>query len=428
MTLYSGMNTNDTYATPRIPTVSEFTGELKILLETEFTAVQVEGEISKPVKSANGHVYFTLKDSNAQLSCVMWRSSAQRLGAELVHGQQIIAGGDIQVYAPQGRYQLIVNSVTQAGAGALQQAFVQLRNRLEKEGLFSPAHKKQLPPFPKTIGVVTSESGAAFHDIVSTFQKRFPMAELQLYHASVQGVAAAGEIVEGIHFFSRLSPVDVLIVTRGGGSLEDLWPFNEEAVARAIFECTVPVISAVGHETDFSISDFVADERAATPTQAVILAVPDLNELKMFVDEAGTIIQRKLDDMIRNNKDLVQRLIRSHGLQVLERKLAFAKERLKNDQILMFQYLKSKTGTGRDKVEHMQYRLLQNITQRTLRVRERLQLLGIRLDSLNPDEPLKRGFTRIMQDGKWIRRSSLYNAGAPFDIIWQDGKIRIIEP
>ena len=229
-------------------------------------------------------------------------------------------------------------------------------------------------------------------------------------------------------FFSRISPVDVLIVTRGGGSLEDLWPFNEEAVARAIFECTVPVISAVGHETDFSISDFVADERAATPTQAVILAVPDLNELKMFVDEAGIIIQRKLDDLIRNNKDLVQRLIRSHGLQVLERKLVFAKERLRNDQILMLQYLKSKTGTGRDKVDHLHYRLLQNITQRTLRVRERLQLLGIRLDSLNPDEPLKKGFARVMQDGKWIRRSSLYNAGTPIDIIWQDGEIRITEP
>ncbi|MFU8860274.1 MAG: exodeoxyribonuclease VII large subunit [Cyclonatronaceae bacterium] len=422
------MNTNSTYTTSRIPTVTEFTGELKKLLESEFTGVRVEGEISKPVKSANGHVYFTLKDSNAQLSCVMWRSSAQRLGAELVHGQQIIAGGDIQVYAPQGRYQLIVSSVTQAGTGALQQAFVELKNKLEKEGLFRSVHKKQLPPFPKTIGVVTSGSGAAFHDIVSTFEKRFPMAELQLYHASVQGVAAAGEIVQGIQYFSQVSPVDILIVTRGGGSLEDLWPFNEEVVARAIFNCTIPVISAVGHETDFSISDFVADVRAATPTQAVILAAPDLNELKMFVDEAGSLMQRKLDEMIRNYKDLVQRLIRSHGLQILERKLAFARERIKTDQILMLQYLKSKTGTGRDKVEHMNYRLSQNITQRTLRVRERLQLLVSRLDSLNPDEPLKRGFTRIMQNGKWIRKSTLYSAGTPLDIIWQDGKIRITEP
>ncbi|TVQ13235.1 MAG: exodeoxyribonuclease VII large subunit [Balneolaceae bacterium] len=419
------MNTTGKFTSTHVPSVSELTGGIKMLLESEFNGIRVEGEVSKPVQSANGHIYFTLKDKNAQLSCVMWRSSAQRMGAGLLHGQQIIAEGDIQVYAPQGRYQLIVGSVMQAGAGALQLAFEELKKKLENEGLFSPAHKKQLPAFPKSIGVVTSESGAAFHDIVSTLQKRFPMVEVRLYHASVQGVAAAGEIVQGIRFFSQVSPVDVLIVTRGGGSLEDLWPFNEEAVARAIFECTIPVISAVGHETDFSISDFVADERAATPTQAVILAVPDLNELKMFVDEAGNLIQRKLDDMIQRNKDLVQRLIRSHGLQVLERKLGFARERLRNTEVLMLQYLKSKTGTGRDRIGHLHYRLVQNMSQRTLRASERLQLLQSRLESLNPDAPLKRGFTRVMQDGHWIRISTALNSVAPLEIIWHDGKVRI---
>jgi exodeoxyribonuclease VII large subunit len=425
MTLSSGMNTTGKFTSTHVPSVSELTGGIKMLLESEYNGIRVEGEVSKPVQSANGHIYFTLKDKNAQLSCVMWRSSAQRMGSGLLHGQQVIAEGDIQVYAPQGRYQLIVGSVMQAGAGALQMAFEELKKKLDNEGLFSTVHKKQLPAFPKSIGVVTSESGAAFHDIVSTLQKRFPMVEVRLFHASVQGVAAAGEIVQGIRFFSQVSPVDVLIVTRGGGSLEDLWPFNEEAVARAIFECTIPVISAVGHETDFSISDFVADERAATPTQAVILAVPDLNELKMFVDEAGNLIQRKLDDMIRRNKDLVQRLIRSHGLQVLERKLAFAGERVRNNEVLMLQYLKSKTGTGRDRIDHLRYRLAQNMSQRTLRARERMQLLESRIESLNPDAPLKRGFTRVMQDGKWIRQSTVLNPGAPLDIIWHDGKVRI---
>lgn len=419
------MNTTGKYSSTHVPSVSELTGGIKTLLETEFNGIRVEGEVSKPVVSANGHIYFTLKDKSAQLACVMWRGNALRLGSGLLHGQQIIAEGDIQVYAPQGRYQLIVGSVMQAGAGALQQAFEELKKRLENEGLFSAAHKKQLPAFPKTIGVVTSESGAAFHDIVSTLQKRFPMIEVRLYHASVQGVAAAGEIVQGIRYFSRVSPVDVLIVTRGGGSLEDLWPFNEEAVARAIFECTIPVISAVGHETDFSISDFVADERAATPTQAVILAVPDLNELKMFVDEAGNLIQRKLDEMIRRNKDLVQRLIRSHGLQVLERKLGFARERVRNHEVLMLQYLKSKTGTGRDRIDHLNYRLIQNISQRTLRARERVQLLGSRLEPLNPDAPLKRGFTRVVQNGKWIRKSTGLDPASSLDIIWEDGKVRI---
>jgi exodeoxyribonuclease VII large subunit len=419
------MNTKDKYTSTHVPSVSELTGGIKTLLETEFNGVRVEGEVSKPVLSANGHIYFTLKDKSAQLSCVMWRGNAQRMGSTLLHGQQIIAEGDIQVYPPQGRYQLIVGSVMQAGAGALQLAFEELKKKLEDEGLFSAVHKKKLPAFPKTIGVVTSESGAAFHDIVSTLQKRFPMIEVRLYHASVQGVAAAGEIVQGIHYFSRVSPVDVLIVTRGGGSLEDLWPFNEEAVARAIFECTIPVISAVGHETDFSISDFVADERAATPTQAVILAVPDLNELKMFVDEAGNLIQRKLDEMIVRNKDLVQRLIRSHGLQVLVRKLAFARERVRNHEVLMLQYLKSKTGTGRDRIEHIHYRLIQNMSQRTLRASERVQLLESRLEPLNPEAPLKRGFTRVVQNGKWIRKSTGLNPASSLEIIWEDGNVRI---
>jgi exodeoxyribonuclease VII large subunit len=422
MPLYSVMLTPGNQIRSTVPSVSDLTARIKNVLESGFAGVQVEGEVSQPNMSANGHLYFTLKDRNAQLSCVMWRSSVMRLGAELQHGQQIIAGGDIQVYPPQGRYQLIVNAIMQAGTGALQAAFEALKRKLETEGLFNPVHKKPLPPFPRKIGVVTSESGAAFHDIISTLQKRFPMIEVFLYHASVQGVTAAGEIVRGIRYFAEQHPVDVLIVTRGGGSLEDLWPFNEEAVARAIFDCQIPVISAVGHETDFSISDFVADERAATPTQAVILAVPDLNELRLFVDEAGITIQRKMDDMIHRNRELINRLIRSHGLQLLERRIAHARENIRSRDQLLLQLLTSKAGRNRDRFEHLSYRMHQAMLSRSGKARERLSLLRGRLVAVHPEEPLKRGYTRIMQQGNWIRSAGNYLPGSELEIVWHDSR------
>jgi len=268
-----------------IPSVEELTEKIKNLLEQNFTDILVEGETSNVNQSRNGHYYFTLKDSNASLPCVIWRSTAQRLGINLTDGQQIVVGGDIQVYAPHGRYQMIVNLVQQAGIGKLQQAFEKLKAKLKEEGLFEDDHKQALPKFPESIGVVTSSTGAAFQDIRSTLEKRWPLAEIKLYHASVQGVNAAPEIVEGINYFSNHKNVDVIIIGRGGGSLEDLWPFNEESVARAVFHCEVPLISAVGHEVDFSISDFVADARAATPTQAAIVAAPDINEIRYMVED-----------------------------------------------------------------------------------------------------------------------------------------------
>jgi exodeoxyribonuclease VII large subunit len=405
-----------------IPSVSELTSHIKLLLESEFANIRVEGEVSKPVKSASGHLYFTLKDQHAQISCVMWRSQVERSGADLVHGQQIIASGDVQVYPPHGKYQMIVGTLAQAGAGALQLAFERLKNKLEAEGLFDPSRKKSLPVLPQSIGIVTSETGAAFQDIISTLQKRFPMVTVYLYHASVQGITAAGEIANGIRHFSSLQNVDVLIVTRGGGSLEDLWSFNEEVVARAIFECPIPVISAVGHETDFSISDFTADARAATPTQAVILAVPDFNELKIFVDEAGNIISKRLEDFIRRYRDLIDRLIRSHGLMILERKLSFAKNRIETYSTMMDQFLKSRVVNCREKSGNLRNLLEKGITARTQRLSNHFSLAAARLQSMNPDEPLHRGYTRIMQHDKWIRNHRSLGGKDPFEVIWSDGK------
>ncbi len=249
-----------------IYTVSSLTHEIKMLLETSFPRLWVEGEISNYKAHSSGHIYFTLKDENAQIRCAMWRFKAGELLFRLEDGLKVIVEADIQVYEKSGNYQLIVQQLQPAGIGALQLAFEQLKQRLRAEGLFDEAHKKPLPTFPERVGVITSPTGAAIRDIISVVHRRFPAVQLILYPVRVQGEGAAEEIVHAIKDFNEFKEVDVLIVGRGGGSLEDLWAFNEEKVARAIYASRIPVVSAVGHEVDFSISDFVADRRAATPT------------------------------------------------------------------------------------------------------------------------------------------------------------------
>ena len=385
---------------PSVLSVSELTGDIKSLLEGNFLDIKVEGEISNASKSRNGHVYFTLKDEDAQLSCVIWRSTAQRLGTELADGQQIVAGGDIQVYPPHGKYQLIVKSVKQAGIGALQEAFEKLKAKLKEEGLFDQTHKKPLPKFPMRIGVITSQTGAAFHDITDTLERRWPLAEVLLHHASVQGVNAAPELVKAINWFSEKQNVDVLIVGRGGGSLEDLWPFNEEAVARALFDCKVPVISAVGHEVDFSISDFVADSRAATPTQAAIIATPDINEVRMFADDLSNRLTTVVEDRITNQKERVQQLLKSHALLAIEEKVANSHERVNNLT---------------ERLNHRKELLL-------IHKKERLNNLLHRLEQENPNAPLEKGYVRVEQEEKWIRESAKFDSKKEFALIWKDGE------
>lgn len=383
-----------------IPTVTQLTGKIKNLLEQNFTDILVEGEASNVKQSANGHVYFTLKDSGAQLPCVLWRSTIQRAGIQLTDGQQIVVGGDIQVYAPHGRYQMIVSLVQQAGIGKLQQAFEELKAKLKAEGLFEDIHKKGLPKYPKTIGVVTSKTTAAFQDIRSTLEKRWPLAEVKLYHASVQGVNAAAEIVQGIDYFSREENVDLVIISRGGGSLEDLWPFSEEAVARSVFACKIPIISAVGHEVDFSISDFVADLRAATPTQAAVLATPDINEVRLFVEDLSRRLELNTKGAIQYYKDRVSSLAKSYALLAVQQKMSHS----------------------RSAVEHLKQQLTFRASSYLRNQSISLIDLKHRLDKQNPNEPLSKGFVRVWQDGKWIRKSENLMANNSFDLEWQDQK------
>lgn len=386
-----------------IPSVSQLTDKIKNVLEQNFIDILVEGETSNVNQSRNGHYYFTLKDSNASLPCVIWKSTALRLDLNLTDGQQIVVGGDIQVYAPHGRYQMIVSLVQQAGIGKLQQAFEKLKAKLKAEGLFEDHHKKPLPKFPQTIGVVTSATGAAFQDIRSTLENRWPLANVKLYHASVQGVNAAQEIIKGIEYFSTNKNLDVMIIGRGGGSLEDLWPFNEEAVARAVFKSDIPVISAVGHEIDFSISDFVADARAATPTQAAVLAVPDINEIRFLVEDMAKKLEMHTIGAIQLYKDRVSNLARSHALQVVKQKMDSARINIQN--------LREKLTHKTDIRFRTQKQLLSDLTHA--------------LDKQNPNEPLEKGFVRVWQNEKWVRRSSAFSEKESFELQWSDGSKKI---
>ena len=336
-------------------TVTEFTITLKHLIETNFNKVSIQGEISGLSRPSSGHLYFTLKDDQAQVSAVMFRSAVAFTPFDLENGMEVILHGRISVYEPRGNYQIIVNKIEPLGEGALQLAFEQLKTKLSKEGLFDPSKKKQLPFLPKGIGIVTSPTGAAIQDMITVLHRRFSTIPIFVNPVSVQGEGASKEIVEAIDQFQKFAEVDLLIIGRGGGSIEDLWPFNEESVVRAIARSNKPVISAVGHEIDFTLSDFAADLRAPTPSVAAELAVPIKTDLinqiiysrQLFADKVQNIFERKksrlesLTDRIRSPKWFIdtQRL-RIDDLQVrltflIQSQLDTKKTRLRHAQGLL---------------------------------------------------------------------------------------------
>lgn len=285
-------------------TVSQITREVKDAVAKAFPkTVHVVGEVSNFKRHSSGHLYFTLKDDQSELACVMWRSAAASLKFEPESGMETIAGGTIEVFERAGRYQLYVRKLEPRGVGALELAFRQLCEKLEKEGLFDPAKKKPLPPMPRRIAIVTSPTGAAVADMLRTIRRRFPAVNVLVYPVRVQGDLAAAEIAAAIRNLNKqcaaLGGIDTLIVGRGGGSIEDLWAFNEEVVARAISASTIPVISAVGHETDFTIADYVADHRAATPTAAAEIAVPVLDELLAALSSTHARLSRSVAQQVK---------------------------------------------------------------------------------------------------------------------------------
>ena len=353
--------------------VSEITEMLKRLIEKQpmFQNVGVQGQVSNCSRSGAGHIYFTLKDEKSQIGCVLFRSSASRLRFLPRDGEEILARGKIGVYGPQGKYQITVNSVEPLGVGALQRAFEELKRDLAEEGLFAPEHKKALPKFPRKVGVVTSATGAAFQDICHQLDKRYPLAEVLLHPTLVQGDGAPEGIVRAIKLMNERDDIDVLIVGRGGGSIEDLWAFNEELVARAIFASRIPVVSAVGHETDYTISDWVADHRAPTPSAAIEHIVPDQDELFSQLDGADTWLRSVMSARIQTHVN---------RLQEFETRLSPAHRKDAINQLSQ-------------RVDDLETACRTSMTHRLGNAERDLCALAQRLNALSPLATLKRGYS-----------------------------------
>ena len=369
----------------KVYTVSEITGEVKRLIEGKFPLILVKGEISNFKRHSSGHIYFTLKDNNAQLSCVMWKWRNAHMRFILEDGMAVIAGGNMTLYEKQGKYQLDVETIHPLGIGELQLAFDKLKKKLEKEGLFDLQYKKPLPRFPWRIGVVTSPTGAAIRDIVSVIGRRSPQTQIIINPVRVQGEGASEEISAAIKEFNEYGEVDLIIVGRGGGSLEDLWAFNEEITARAIFDSKIPVLSAVGHEIDFSISDFVADYRAPTPSAAGEIAVPNKADLEDGILQTLKRLYKYVTDKIETEKQKIHSIESSYALR--------------KPYDLYKQYVQT-TDELSHRLEvtykHFYSLLLQNVIQ-----------YEERLKSLDPHAVLKRGYSICYRqpDGKIILSS-----------------------
>lgn len=360
-------------------TVSELNARIKGLIESDpaLGSVCVRGELSNYKTYPSGHHYFTLKDAESSLRCVMFRSAASKLRFRPESGMGVTVCGRVSVYPRDGAYQLYCEELIPEGAGDLQLAYEQLKERLRREGLFDPAHKKPIPRYPERIAVITSSAGAAVHDIIRVLRKRWPVAKVLLLPVRVQGVEAPPEIVGAIRYANRHRLADLIITGRGGGSIEDLWAFNDERVARAIYESELPVISAVGHEPDVTIADFVADLRAATPSNAAELAVPDMSELR----EALSAARARLDQAV--NRRLSER---RKGLEEL------ASRRV----------MQSPTGfidQRRLELDSIRLRLDAAATARLGRERQEFSRLAAKLDALSPLKVLGRGYSIALDAG-----------------------------
>ena len=364
-------------------TVSEITRKIRTSLEYSFSNISILGEISNVRKPSSGHVYLTLKDKNSQLQAVIFRNAANKIKFELKDGMEVISFGSITVYEPRGQYQLIINKIEPKGIGALQLAFQQLKERLEKEGLFDHSHKKTIPFIPRKIGIVTSPTGAAIKDILNIIDRRFANVEILIYPVKVQGEGAAEEIAEAISELNNLSDIDVIIAGRGGGSLEDLWAFNEEIVARSIYNSRIPVISAVGHEIDITIADLVADKRALTPSEAGELVVPRKDLLIEKIEKFKARLLQSLTGTLRVSKEKLVRIANSYAM------------RQPFDRLNRWQ----------QRLDEFAQRLNLNITHALNTEREKLSGIAGKLESLSPLNVLKRGYTITtrLEDNKSLR-------------------------
>lgn len=388
----------------RVLSIAEITGLIKENLEGFFPDVWVEGEVSNFKRHSSGHLYFSLKDDAAQLGCAMFRFKAGNIGFDLKDGLRVFARGRISVYAKRGGYQLIVEEIEPGGKGSLQLAFEKLKKKLHDEGIFDPGHKKPLPLLPERIGIVTSPTGAAVRDIINVIQRRFSSVHLLINPVRVQGEGAAGEIADAIRDFDKAVAVDVVIVARGGGSMEDLWAFNEEEVARAIFECRTPVISAVGHEIDFTIADFAADLRAPTPSAAAEIVTSEKEKLREKILDSRNKISRSLEQNVLKMKDRLDYFRKGYGFRRVE------------DRISQFI----------QQADEMRENLVSEMCDMLESRKKTLEGAAGRLRALGPESVLKRGYsiTLSLPGEKVVTSPEQAHPGGRLKIILARGSLK----
>ena len=430
----------------RIFTVTELNGAIREVLDSEFNDIWVSGEISGLKLAASGHYYFTLKEREAQVRCVAFRSSHRYWRFKPRDGLAVLARGRVDVYEARGEYQLLVEMLEPQGLGALQLAFEQLKKKLAAEGLFDPARKRPLPRFPRRIGIVTSPRGAAIADLVHILTRRSPGIHVRLFPALVQGEGSVDDVCRGIEYFSRTKWPDLVIVGRGGGSLEDLWTFNEEAVARAIAACSVPVISAVGHETDVTIADFVADLRAPTPSAAAELAVPNREDLEARVSAARV----KAGQALRYRLAMLERRLRQQGidraLSLLHRRLGRGLQRIDEQEYRLRERIRyaidarergrralqarlerfevrPRLAANRRRMELADRRAIDAIRMRLSRRRSRFEQLAAHLSQLSPLRILERGYAIVSNDSGILKDAALAPPGSSVHVRLAQGEL-----
>ena len=385
----------------KILTVTEITRKIRIYLEETFPQVWVQGEISNCKQHTSGHLYFTLKDEAAQISAVMWRSNLENLLFLPEDGMKVVVRGLITVYPPKGNYQIDVDKIQPLGVGELQIAFERLKQKLAAEGLFDRDHKRQIPKFPQRVGIITSETGVALQDIRSVLSRRFSAVEVILIPVKVQGAGAAEEIAQAIVDMNRFGKVDVIILGRGGGSMEDLWAFNEEVVARAVYHSKLPIISAVGHEIDFSISDFVADLRAPTPSAAAELVVRDRVELLDILRNLSYTMRNNLEERTEGLRNRIESLVASYAFnrpKDMMRESAQDVDEFERSLSLKFRHLYQ--------LSQQQYRTFHQ-----------------RLETLDPGGVLRRGYAIVRKDGRVVTSSHTLVGGDRATLRFHDGEV-----
>lgn len=389
-----------------IVSVSQINNYIKRYIDQNkhLTDLWVKGEISNFKRHYSGHMYFTLKDSSSTLKVVMFQGYSSKVKFNPKDGMNIVAYGKVSVYEAGGSYQLYVESMIPDGIGELYASYEQLKSRLEAQGLFSVEKKKPLPKFPHTIGVISSISGAALRDVLNVISRRYPICHIIIYPAKVQGIGSADSICNGLEYFSKHNECDVIILARGGGSIEDLWAFNEEKTAHAIYDCEIPVITGVGHETDFTISDFVADMRAPTPSAAAEIAVPDLEKIRDLLNHTISNADIFIDKYIKN----YQHIIEKHDIHAISSRLNINIELQKN------------------KVEHILTRIDTVFNSKLTHLLNSVTSIKTGIDALNPRNVLKRGYTIVQtSDGKLADFTKLSD-NDEIDVMFDGGNAKCI--